>query len=282
MDPKRHHYIPVFYLSEWASGDPLLLCQMSRPHKGIACKTKSPSAMGYQDDLYALAHVGEEMKQVLEKIFFQKTDDAGAKAMQMLLAGNVDLEGSIREDWVRFVMSLLSRNPEKIAYIRGAYEDQIPGFRAELEAIFDIQYSAQVPPPTAEEKSAELDKRINLSVGRLIQNVVAYPQVMADISAMTWATITIDDGGRDFLTCDRPVYMSKGPQHEDAYLVLPISPRTIFIASRSQAELDKLIAMDKGDITQGVNKALATQAVKYVFGTNDSQRNFVDKYLGAA
>ena len=101
------------------------------------------------------------------------------------------------------------------------------------------------------------------------------------INEMMWDVITIPDSGRSFLTSDYPIYLSKGIQREDAYFALPISPRKIFVASKSQAELDRLKAMSIADITHASNKVVVRQARKYVYGTSEFERNFVSNNLGA-
>lgn len=252
---------------------------MSRPHEKIACITKSPAAMGYQDNLYALLNVGEDLTQWLERNFFQTTDDQASKVMVDILGGKMLPDGRWRSGWSRFIMSLMSRTPDRIEFIKGAYEAEIPNFLASLEQAYDEDMAGREPPPSAEEKKNAIEQQISIGTGKLIQSVMDLQNVGTEINQMRWRVLVISDGGRDFLTSDKPVYLSHGLQNDDAFFSLPISPRKLFLASKSEAQLDRIEKFSKADLTQAVNKTVVQQATKYVYGTDDSQRNFVDKHL---
>ena len=282
--PRRHHYIPIFYLTQWTSGDPAYLCQMNRGYdngtnKGIAFKFNSPVSMGYKEDLYALLNVGEKLREWLEDNFFRKVDNEASVAMRELAAGNTNLEIPLREAWARFIMAMMSRTPDKIEYIRGAYDREMPHLRGELIEEYDREMAGRDPAPTAEERASAIERALELGTGRLIQAVMDLPNVGTEILRMKWVIITLKNEGRDFLTCDYPVFLSHGLQHEEAFFTLPISPRKLWVASKSQAQLDRLLKWGAGDITQAVNKTAVEQARKYVYGTGNFQRNFVNKYL---
>ena len=162
----RHHYIPIFYLTQWASGNPLKLWQMMRGYEGnIGFKHNTPASMGYQDELYAMFNVGDGLKNWLEENFFRIVDNDASLALQELLADNLNLRGRLRNGWSRFLMSLMCRTPFRIEYIRGAYDRELPDFRASLEEAFDIDNVNVVPRPTLEERRAAIDQQLGLSVG---------------------------------------------------------------------------------------------------------------------
>ena len=281
--PRRHHYIPIFYLTEWASGDPLYLWQMSRGYdnginNGIAFKHSAPVSMGFKYDLYALLHVGEEMKEWLEDNFFLQVDNEAAIAMRKLAAGNTNLDPPPRNAWARFIMAMRSRTPDKISYIREAYDRELPNLRAELARDYDQGMAGKEPPPTEDERTAAIEHAISLGTGRLIQGVMDLPNIGNQILQMTWVVINLPDGARDFLTCDYPV-VSNGLQHQEAYFALPISPRKLFVASKSKPLVDKLAQSSPADLTQAVNKAIVENARRFVYGTSNFERVFVNKYL---
>jgi hypothetical protein len=43
MKEQKHHYIPEFYLKQWAGSDGRL-CEFNRPHKKVVAQMKHPSA----------------------------------------------------------------------------------------------------------------------------------------------------------------------------------------------------------------------------------------------
>ncbi len=248
-------------------------------NNGIAFKHSAPVSMGFKYDLYALLHVGEKMKDWLEDNFFLQVDNEAAVAMRELASGNTNLEISLRNAWARFIMAMVSRTPDKIEYMREAYDREVPKLREELSAAYDEEMGGKDPPPSEEEKAAAIESAFSLGTGRLIQSVMDLPNVGTQILQMHWVVVSLPDGGRDFLTSDYPVYLNKGLQHEDAYFALPISPRKIFLASRSRGELDRIRKMSQANLTQAVNKTVVQQARQYVYGTSKFERNFVAKYL---
>ncbi len=68
-----------------------------------------------------------------------------------------------------------------IEHIRGAYEREIPGFRASLEEAFDIDNAGRKRAFTPEKRAAIIDHRLSLSVGRLIQGIADLPKVGARV-----------------------------------------------------------------------------------------------------
>ena len=237
--------------------------------------------MGYADDLYAMLHVGETLKHWLEQEFFKTVDNYASLAMQELLAGNLNLNEKLRSGWSRFLMSLKCRTPNMIAKIRGAYDQHMPGFRIELENAFDEENAKLAQPYSLEQRDAIINERWSLSIGRLIQSLVDGPEIGVQINNMRWGIITLPDMGRKFITSDNPVYLSKGLQHDDAYFALPISPRKLFIASKSQAELDRIAELPRMDLTRAANLTVVQQAVTYVYATDKFERNFVNANLGS-
>jgi hypothetical protein len=58
--PRKHHYVPVFYLKQWAGGDGRL-CQYRRVYDGkVAVNRKHPDATGYKVDLYKIDELSPE------------------------------------------------------------------------------------------------------------------------------------------------------------------------------------------------------------------------------
>ena len=74
--------------------------------------------------------------------------------------------------------------------------------------------------------------------------------------------------------------MSNGLRVDNAHIVLPISPTTIFIAAKERKTFDYIRALRSDDLVRSVNNKVAEQAVKYVYGTDDSQLRFVKNRLG--
>jgi hypothetical protein len=118
-DPQKHHYLPVFYLKQWAGLDGRLI-RFHRPHHEIVAHPIAPKNAGYEPGLYSLEGYGDDRRDVIEKQFLApNVDDPAAAALSRLLergsASNLTL--AMRQAWTRFLMSLHVRHPDGIAQI---------------------------------------------------------------------------------------------------------------------------------------------------------------------
>ena len=127
--------------------------------------------------------------------------------------------------------------------------------------------------------AGDLRKAYELGAGQLLQRVMDLPRVGQHLNDMEWVVFTLANGKRNFLTSDKPVILPMGLQHNEAYVGLPISPNKLFVAANDRATLSQIQRMPAGDLTQNCNHMGTTQAVKFVYGTDDYQINFVDKRL---
>jgi Protein of unknown function (DUF4238) len=74
--------------------------------------------------------------------------------------------------------------------------------------------------------------------------------------------------------------MSNGLVQQDAHIVLPISPRRLFIATKTEETFQYFREMNPNELARTVNNQVCQQARKFVFGCNDSQLKFIEKRLG--
>ena len=108
----KHHYIPAFYLKQWAGTDGRL-CEMSRPYDVVKPKQVHPDGTGYARGLYTLQGLPPEAANVVETRFLKDADNLGAVALRAFVE-NRDLDLALRTAWSRFTISLLLRNPEAV------------------------------------------------------------------------------------------------------------------------------------------------------------------------
>jgi hypothetical protein len=113
-DPSKHHYIPAFYLRQWATDG--FLCEMQKVWGKVVVRSKAPDGTGYQKDLNKIEGVPANIAQHFERQFMHMVDTEAAKAMRKLPAGRHEVWSvKERDAWVRFMLSLLFRNPEAVA-----------------------------------------------------------------------------------------------------------------------------------------------------------------------
>ena len=74
--------------------------------------------------------------------------------------------------------------------------------------------------------------------------------------------------------------MTNGLTGPDAHFGLPISPKDVFLATTNEQTFLKIQAIDPAQILHNVNDKVASQAVKYIYGCDNSQLEFVAERIG--
>jgi hypothetical protein len=71
-DPSKHHYIPAFYLRQWATNG--FLCEMRKIREKVVVHSKAPGGTGWQKDLYKIEGVAPQIAQHFERTFMHMVD----------------------------------------------------------------------------------------------------------------------------------------------------------------------------------------------------------------
>jgi hypothetical protein len=238
--------------------------------------------MGYQDDLYALPGLPGELQHWLEVVFLKQADQEADDALQYLLADQLDLPPKLKSGWSRFIMTLFSRTPERIAELRATYEAEVANRMDTLSRLYDEDHANDEKSPSPEQKAADILRGNELATGQLLQRVMDLPGVGHHLNNMPWAVFNIPNGDRSLLTSDRPAHLSGGLQNNDSHIILPISPTKLFVAANDRSLFRSVERMSPSDSTQQVNLLVASNAKRYVYATDDFQRNFIDRYFRPA
>jgi hypothetical protein len=90
----KHHYIPVFYLKQWAGADERI-CEYKQRYHGVLPKRVYPDATGYVHGLYNVPGLPSEDIQYVEKRFMQAVDDRASVALRGAHGGQVRDSGAI-------------------------------------------------------------------------------------------------------------------------------------------------------------------------------------------
>ena len=273
---RKHHYLPCFYLRHWAAVDGRL-CEFSRPHKTVATRRTHPAGTGYEVDLYRDDSLPSEHRSWLEDGFLKPVDQLASDAHRLLLADHIDeMSIEMRSAWSRFVISLVQRNPEKIAWIKDKWRREFARAVGKLEGDYDSRRQP-ADPPTFE----EFRNRVGLDIGvKQLQALIDLRKTGAVINQMVWRTVKYERLTKPLLTSDRPVIMTDGLVHDHSHIVMPISPWHLFVAFTSAETERRLRALGPGELARRSNDKVASQAKKYVYGTDDNQLRFVENRLG--
>jgi len=115
-EPRKHHYVPVFYQKQFANAKGLLWVYDRRLR---AYKELSPTTVCLKKDLYALKPQNAPIDQRIESKVMSYVDGVGSSAMRALLAGR-----ATRETF------------ENLAYFIGVQFNRLPSFGAMVSEIY--------------------------------------------------------------------------------------------------------------------------------------------------
>jgi Protein of unknown function (DUF4238) len=270
----KHHYIPVFYLRQWASADKRV-CVMRKVQSGLWVDRLSPKGTGYKKDLYRIENVSPELAQSFESEFLKLTDTHASEALAKLLHRGSTWTDDLRSAWARFILSLLFRNPENVSRIRDhILEMWRVGFElyrnnynpAEHNNAPFEEYQAQHPVPHVE-------------AAQFLKETIDNERIALDLMRMHWHVKPLEKSRTLLMTSDRPFDMPHLGS-PNAYLALPIGPRHLFIATRKPDFVRRYIdPLSHTAIARTSNKQIVRQAREYVWAFDEDSSDFVKKHI---
>jgi hypothetical protein len=115
QEPKKHHYLPEFYLSAWCGADGKLERYVNR-NGCIKTRRFTTGQVGYRTDLYRLLSANIPDRTTIERHHFEQLDNAPAPVIARLNRDrSPTLSEADKEAVARFMISLPARNPWGIA-----------------------------------------------------------------------------------------------------------------------------------------------------------------------
>lgn len=110
-DPVRHHYVPRFLLSNFATeGNGLWVYDTEAKKSWLGC----PEAAGYEKHAHTVFRKnGTKDTSSIEALVTARYDTSGSKAVRMLM-NHEKLDDASRDSFFRFVASLMLRTPRSI------------------------------------------------------------------------------------------------------------------------------------------------------------------------
>lgn len=282
--PKKHHYVPEFYLKRWA-GEDRKVSDYRRFNGGLVHRRRFPSETGFEIELYSIrSHADPERRQIIEKRLMSQIDNGASRSLEyMEQAGQPPTDSERRNAWTRFLLSLIYRSPtqveklrQKIAANRDVVLESVANQYAELRSETD--------PDTFEEYLTRDDGRIDEeSLLPLMRNVIGSKRVGTALIQMTWSIMRFNLPTHGFLTCDIPIMISNGLGHRDSFVMLLISPSTLFIAAARKEVINSFASQDARVLERAVNDAIVQQARQVVISRDNAQRRFIEnRFLRSA
>lgn len=109
-----HHYIPQFYLKQWAAQNGKVTYYSIKNDK-VVCGKISPKGTGFEVDLFAKTNVSDDQKHIIETGIYSLIDSKGAIiAKKILESGTTNLTDEEKNDWCIFLYSIPTRHPQVV------------------------------------------------------------------------------------------------------------------------------------------------------------------------
>lgn len=277
--PRKHHYVPAFYLKQWAGVDGEL-CQYRKVHNGkVDTKRRHPNATGFRIDLYKIAEIPEQDAQAVEMQFMRLIDEDAYRALEHIkTSASKPFPGDLRSAWTRFLLGFLFRNPEAVDQIKR----HILLMWKEGIAALQEEYAKNRKPGQPEKLEARVAPAApHIGFADFFAGLINNDRLGPAIHDMNFGVIDTAHADHSLLTSDRPLNMPLGLGDENAYIALPIGPRKVFIASRKRELISKVGRANKNAIVKMMNLGTVTQAREYVWGLSDAHRTFVQRKIAA-
>jgi hypothetical protein len=268
---RKHHYIPVFYLTQWCGPDNRL-CEYSRPYDRVVAKPKYPTESGFERGLYTLRAHTSAVAEIVEDRLMGRTDNDAARAHRLLLDNNIDgLDENTRSGWARFIISLLRRTPESLRGLGDRLTAILIAENPDLEIVGD---------PEKEDQDMARLGVFERQRAMLLQSLLNSELIGNHLINMLWHVVGFDSLDGPVLTSDRPFITTNGMSQPSAHMIVPISPSKCFVATNTMETLRQLQALSAEEFIFRVNDRMARQARKFVYGSNNSYFSFVSERLG--
>jgi hypothetical protein len=233
-DPIHHHFIPQFYLRQWAGLDGRLFWY-HRPHKCVVVSPRHPAAIGFKDYLYTIN--SKSNPQIIEKEFFSNLDNDAAPVLEkmnkletgLVIIERHHLDDTQRSDWTRFIQSLHLRCPHSLTEIDTVLRRQV---RENMERAHGATYRASKEPddPDSVYDYAVSDAPELFADAHKFQltELIAHEPLGNYIMNMIWAVIDVSDAPHPLVASDRPYILPCGLVDPLCILGVPISPTRLY------------------------------------------------------
>lgn len=262
-----HHYVPQFYLRYWADHDGRIPNVHWLKGRAIPGFIKSSKGTGYERDLYAREHVPPEERHRIETHFFSILDDRASKIHAKLeRRERFTFTEAERHDWAIFLAAANARTPDIVEFIKKDAEENL---RKKLEENpEEVEEKLGYKPPFTltewVEKHAP-DQLANFGLKMLLKYLTR-DDIIQQFMDMIWTVHPSNSRHKELLTCDRPLWYFGKPHDHNFTMMMTLSPRSVFIAAKTDDLAEKMKAMPSMKLARLINESVFNRAYERVYG----------------
>ena len=274
--PRDHHFIPVFYLKQWAPAGRLIA--YTRPHGEVFKKSVGPRATGYQRDLYSFNDLPDDVAQYLEAVFLSQNDFVASKALQKFLSNDrTPWTKDLRSSWSRFLLGFLMRHPDPFAELKAMARTNWLKPDPDTAAAYEKIRQPEMPATFEAYVQALGDGTVDKIGIRLLQGVMDNVPLGRRLNAMHWDTIDVSASDDALLTSDWPLDKNLPPKN--GYVALPISPTRLFVGVYERWVLAELRKVPAKRLVHTSNTESVSRARRFVWAHDTKQTAFIKKHM---
>jgi hypothetical protein len=281
----RHHYIPEFYLKQWAVNEGKgCLVEYSKPW-GDTVKPKrvTPRQTGFEDRLNELAGLPDPERECLETHFYKPVDSAAASVLHALKNGRREISERERVAWARFLTSLYVRNPENILAATVRVTENAYKFNPEMERRYRARRAPDDPETFSEYmRNVDLADEFSRAAKESMVTVIENGLVTNHIFGMLWGALELPFDAPPLLTSDRPLHIPNGLPNPESQVLLPLGPKFLFFAVNRIELVYNIRALSPLEIATTMNEIVVRRAQKYVYALSDRHLDYVQANMGIA
>lgn len=275
---KKHHYIPKCYLKQWCGADQML-CEYQLFDGRIVPRRVHPSQTGWSENLYAVDTLPPDLIDVVERVFFARVDQEASDALDVLTKSRPLATPKLRSGWSRFTMSLMQRHPGKINELWNSAKQEYRSGLEQHRSTYSAQRGFDDPESFDEFCEINYDYHVGMLFARAIQNSCDMKRVGEHLNNMYQTVFSLHEAGLKFLTSDNPLIINTGIAHAHCRIILPISPRQLFIFTNSEEVLDATIReLSHGQLFEAVNAQVVHQAYQFAYAICENQLGWMDRH----
>lgn len=244
-----HHYVPQFYLREWAGDEGKVWRYRREPSGSVSEKPVAPRGTAYEPDLYAVVDAGEIRPpynpHVIEREFFGKIDNDAAPVLRKLVESDAPaLDDTERTAWALFMNSLIERGPATL----GWRDEAAPVAAAQsIERLRSTSGTTREGRVRVERIIARIDpvQMARNSVREFMVSEIRDQKVIDYLKSLAWVVVPRTAADPPFITTDRPLLVNVGESSRPInVLTMAVSPKKLFLAHPSGWVMnDELLAL---------------------------------------
>lgn len=264
QEPKKHHYLPEFYMAAWCGADGKLERYVNR-RGTIHTRRFTPGQVGYRTDLYRLLSADLPDRTFIERHHFEQLDNAAAPVIARLNRDwPIRLTTAEKVALARFILSLPARSPWGIATSRKIARET---YGLELGDA-DFNKEIGVPPNQTVWQMIEAGNPHFVADSTLVQLVeISTDQTKIDrLVRMHWAVWDVSDAPMDLIVGDH-AFAGHGDltkDRPDNVATIALGPRR-FVTCTGRPYNNRLKPVE---LVRIMNREGASRAAEHVYATD--------------